>query len=90
MKTHAHTTGIRCAQVGIFIAPLTLLPSECNLENVINHIGGSKKIVRTKKPFKSRRNFVGFDDVHPMGRKATHFDDATDDKLQVLFNKFKD
>ena len=64
MKTHAHTTGVRCSQVGIFTAQDSLLPSQCNLESVINHIGQTKKIVRSKKPFIRRSNFIGFDDVY--------------------------
>ena len=87
MKTHAHTTGIRCAQVGIFTAEDSLLPSQCDLASVINHIGQTKKIVRSKKPFIRRSNFISFNDVYSLNKHEAGDGSqvkSPKDRLQVL------
>jgi len=61
LRTHAHVTGMRCAQVGHFTADNTVVYEQLNLQNVLLNINKNHAIIKYKRPQEKRSNFVSID-----------------------------
>jgi len=75
LRTHAHVTRLRCAQVGHFGADQTMLAHQFSLQNALSNIGQNHKIFKSKKPHLKRSNFVSIDQDHKQTDRHAEKDD---------------